>query len=435
VWDRSLLSRVKELGIKVELPPEPVPVKSPEAMQEPDEILNLARHIERMAQALQKTEASYRGIVEDQVDLICRYQPDGKLTFVNGAYARFFAKKRQEFNGLAFAPYEIGLRGQLGNEPVPLTTSFEFPLTDPAGKKFWYHWTNRAITTPEGAVIEYQAVGHDITLRKEAEVALRTAKEAAEQADRAKTEFLAIVSHEVRTPINGVNGFAKLLSETNLSAEQREFVDLICTSGRTLEVLIDDLLDLTKIEAGKAELRATPFAPKKFLDDLCAFFAPKASQSGLALDCRLDPSMPAIVTGDAERLRQILSNLIGNAVKFTEQGGITVDASAVKGDSVPSEPGRKYVTLVFTVRDTGIGIPAEKIDKLFKPFSQVDSSTKRKYGGTGLGLSISKKLCELMGGGITVHSEPGRGSTFTFTVRFEYEKGDSRAPLMPQAAV
>lgn len=429
VWDRTLRQRLRTLQESTRTPfGRETAAAAEEEAGDPDEIIGLARQIERMARSLQTVEANYRGIVEDQLDLICRYRPDGRLTFVNGAYGRFFGKTRPELLNQRFPLYELGLPPRQTDGTLPAMAAFEYALTAADGQRTWHHWTNRAITGRDEEIIEYQAVGHDITLRREAEAALRRAKEAAESADRAKTEFLAVVSHEIRTPINGISGFARLLRETPLTAEQRDCVDMIGASSRTLEALINDILDLSKIEAGKAELKHAPFALAACLQEVCAFFQPKARETGLALVCALSSQVPAIVIGDEPRLRQVLTNLIDNALKFTESGEVRLTLDAEKGEPVPGGALRS-IRLNFAVRDTGIGIPRADLDKLFLPFSQLDTSTTRRRGGTGLGLVISKKLCELMHGAISVDSQPGQGSTFYFSIRAEYEKEDSANPL------
>jgi len=413
------MQRLKNLRTAV-----PVPIEDPTPGEhDHDEIIGLARNIERMAQALQKTEASYRGIVEDQVDLICRYRLDGKLTFVNSAYAQALGRKRSELIGQPFPLYMAG--AAIGDEPY----TFERDLDYPDGRRRWLMWTQRAIRDDSGNTLEYQAVGHDITLRKEAEAALLHAKEAAEAADRAKSEFLAIVSHEIRTPINGVIGFAQILADSSLTPEQREQVAIIKSSGQALEKLIADILDLSKIEAGKIEIESSPFGLHRTIDEVIAFFQPKARAAALTLSANIDPDVPQIVNSDEARLRQILTNLIGNALKFTERGSITIHVSCVRGEPVSQRDTRRALRLFFAVTDTGIGIPADKISKLFKPFSQVDSSSERRRSGTGLGLIISKRLCELMGGSISVESKPGEGTTFRFSLLTDYEKGDTTIPF------
>jgi signal transduction histidine kinase len=251
---------------------------------------------------------------------------------------------------------------------------------------------------------------------------------AAESADRAKSEFLAVVSHEIRTPINDVIGFAKLLRDAGLTPEQREYVDTIQNSGVTLETLITDILDISRIEAGVIELTHAPFSLRDCLNDLEDLFRASARSTGLAFALQIDPGIPQLVNGDQARLRQILVALVGNAFKFTEHGCVTVNVSGVRGEDV-ADSNRRELRLFVTVADTGIGIATDHLPKLFRPFSQVDTSTTCRRGGTGLGLTISKRLCELMGGAISVDSEVGRGSTFRFSVRHDYEKGDSHAPM------
>ena len=418
VWDRTLMQKLRTLRSAAG-----VSEDGEAAEPDHDEIIGLARNIERMAQALQKTEASYRGIVEDQVDLICRYRLDGKLTFVNSAYAQAFARKRNELVGQPFPLFVHG--AAIGDEPY----TFERELSLPDNHRRWFMWTQRAIKDDRGETLEYQGVGHDITLRKEAEAALLHAKEAAEAADRAKSEFLAIVSHEIRTPINGVIGFAQILADSPLSPEQREQVGIIKSSGHALEKLIADILDLSKIEAGKIEIESAPFGLHKSIEETMAFFQLKARTASLALSAKIEPDVPAIVNSDEARLRQILTNLINNALKFTEKGSVTLHVSCTKGEPLSTGDTRRALRLFFAISDTGIGIPADKIQKLFKPFSQVDTSSERRRSGTGLGLIISKRLCELMGGSISVDSKPGEGTTFRFSILTDYEKGDTQPPM------
>lgn len=422
IWDRTILQRVQRLRATAASAPEIPDIESKERDNDPDEIIGLARKIERMAKALQNVEASYRGIVEDQVDLICRYRPDGRLTFANGAYARAFGRKRTELVGSLY-PY---LEHVAVASDAPTGFERELELVD--GQRVWINWTLRAIKDSFGETVEYQAVGHDVTSRREAEAALVRAKEAAEDADRAKSEFLAMVSHEIRTPINGVIGFARMLGDTPLTTAQREHVAMIQSSGHALEKLIADILDLSKIEAGKVEIEHTQFSPQQCVEDVCAFFTDQARSAGLKLDLRLDPGVPIFVNGDQSRVRQILVNLIGNALKFTERGGVTVQLSCSRGEQ--AENGAKRIArLFFAVTDTGVGIPEEKIPLLFQPFTQVDASARRRRDGTGLGLLISKRLCELMGGTISVESRPGEGSTFRFSVLADYQVADLAIPF------
>ncbi len=411
LWDYSVLTRIKALGSQAKAVQTSADVDPEPAGDDVghDEIIGLARQIERMARSLQKVEASYRGIVEDQFDLICRYRPDGTLTFVNGAYCRFYGRKRTELIGQPFAGIATSSKVPWHSDPAVQTYEQE---TKTATGTTWLQWIVREIHDQERRIVEYQAVAHDITARKLAEVALLRAKDAAEAANRAKGEFRAIVSHEIRNPISGVIGFANILGDTHLSEEQKEYVNLIRKSGDSLLFLINDILDFSKIEAGKIDLENEPYSPRTCVQEVVSFFAPKAAASRLTLETKVAPDVPASVVGDVYRLRQILINLVGNAVKFTRTGSVTIHLDAVPADDSPTG-----LLLRFTVVDTGIGLRADQVERLFKPFSQADSSTTRKYGGTGLGLIICKRLTELMGGTIWVESAPGVGSKFFFIVR------------------
>jgi len=267
----------------------------------------------------------------------------------------------------------------------------------------------------------------DITDLKDLQLTLKQAKDVAEQANRAKSEFLANMSHELRTPMNGVVGMAELLSMSELSEEQQDFVAAIKQSGQNLVKIIGDILDLAKIEADKVELEHSTFSLRSTIDLVLSLLHPQAQAKGLIIFNRVEPELPDLFRGDAGRLNQILLNLLGNAVKFTSQGSISITV-------LPGQVTDNRLTLCFSISDTGVGIPHTSLHKLFIPFSQVDSSTTRKFGGTGLGLAISKQLVELMGGTISVESVEGSGSTFFVRLPLELVVDtDTACPPLPSS--
>jgi PAS domain S-box-containing protein len=297
----------------------------------------------------------------------------------------------------------------------------------------------RAIVNPvkrrDGSAACFIVEFEDLTLIKDTEAELREAKERAEAGDRAKGQFLATMSHEVRTPLNGIVGFTSLLLDMPLGPEQREYVQTIRVSAEALVNLTGDILDFARIESGKLTLDPQPCDPRECVEDALDLLAGLAAKKHLEMLHWIDDDVPSVIVADGGRLRQVLVNLVNNAVKFTPLGEIevrvarkTVAAAGEPGAMVlrPDETGT--VELEFSVRDTGVGISREKYDRLFKPFSQVDASTTRRFGGTGLGLVISKTLVEMMDGQISFRSEPDRGSTFTFSIRAPIY-ADGREPL------
>jgi len=309
------------------------------------------------------------------------------------------------------------LSAQLGYQVSGFNAFVELPLIHGSEQREWTHvrkdGTRSRVSmsvTPmravDGHITGYLLIALDISRLKEAEASLLHAKEAAEQASRAKSAFLATMSHEIRTPMNGVIGMAQLLQGTSLSTEQQEYAEIIVSSAESLLIIINDILDFSKVEAGKLELEVLPFELRPLLAGVVGMFLPQARARGIDLRLETDPKLPHWLMGDAARLRQVVVNLLGNAVKFTEHGSISVYVAVQRVDA-------RHAQFVLAVRDTGVGMAPEVVNGLFAPFYQGDSSITRRFGGTGLGLSITRGLVELMGGSIEAQSALGVGSTFT----------------------
>ena len=278
----------------------------------------------------------------------------------------------------------------------------------------------------QGRVVGILGIGRDITARVKVEAEIRAAREAAEAANRAKSDFLANMSHEIRTPMNGVLGMAELLLESRLEPQQRDCAETIRESGKALLTVINDILDFSKVEAGKLELESLDMDVRSGVEEVARLLAIQTHAKGLELEVSCDPELPQVLRGDPNRLRQILLNLGGNAVKFTSRGSVGISIGVVEASA-------EQVLVRFEVRDSGIGIPKDRLESLFKPFTQVDASTTRRFGGTGLGLSIVRRLVDLMDGTCGVQSELGVGSRFWFTARLRRSQAPSKSHVVAPA--
>ncbi len=393
-----------------------------------DAINEMLKKLSEREAALQESEERYRTLVENVNIGVYRVTAGapGRFVQVNPAIVKMFGYESiDEFMRVPVAQTyqdpEKMLKFGRKIERFGVVKDEELRLQRKDGTPIWASATARAQYDADGRIKWIDGVIEDISERKQAEEALCKAKEEAEAANRAKSDFLASMSHEIRTPMHAILGMAELLSETPLTPEQHKYVEVFKNAGENLLSVINDILDLSKVEAGQLELENVDFDLAEIVEKAGEVLAIRAHGKGLELACHILSDVPVDLVGDPIRLRQILLNLVGNAVKFTEQGEIVLAVRTQEPQAFVRE-NAEVVELLFSVSDTGIGIPKEKIDMIFEKFTQVDSSTTRKYGGTGLGLSISKRLVELMGGRIWISSEPGKGTRVFFTARFGIQK-------------
>ncbi|MEZ5775055.1 MAG: ATP-binding protein [Hyphomicrobiaceae bacterium] len=398
---------------------------------EPHLVGPLAERLERgleslkdMQWELRENEARYRDLLDSQQDVILRRDGEGRLTFVNNAFCKAFDVEAAHVLGRVFRPVHIE-----GAEPDP-----DFPRAGERRRTYlerietssgarWFAWEDYAIPGDRPSSVEIQTVGRDVTEQREAEAQLQEARDQSEAANRAKSRFLAVMSHEIRTPMNGIMGMTSLLLDTELTPEQGTYARAIKQSAKTLLSLIDEILDFSKIEAGRVSLAEAPFALDEVVQGVVELLAPRCHDKGLEIAWAIDPALPRRLIGDEVRIRQILINLVGNAIKFTDQGGVGVEVTGAR----TGEPGAGHCALTITVRDTGIGLSESDRRRVFGEFVQADSTSARRHGGTGLGLAISHRLAQAMSGDIVVESTPGAGAVFTVTLKL---KAQDRSPSL-----
>ena len=381
---------------------------------------------------IRENETRYRDLLDNQADVILRRDAEGRLTFVNQAFCRVFGRERAAVLGQPFRP-----RVFAGDKASPLAPGaairhqrYVQEIETAAGLR-WFEWEEHAVPAGDGAAAEVQSLGRDITETRRIQAQLTEARRQAEAANRAKSRFLAAMSHEIRTPMNGILGMTGLLGETELSAEQQTYTRAIDRSARTLLTLIDEILDFSKIEADKLVLKSEPLSIEDSVQGVVELLAPKAYQKGIDIAWAIDPAVPRNLLGDEVRLRQIVTNLVGNALKFTDTGGVLVTVGRLADAARPLTGDE--VAVAITVEDSGIGIAPDALPFLFHEFEQAEAAVRRRLGGTGLGLAISRRLAQAMAGDIFVASEPGKGSTFTAVARLRRASGQAPAapPAMP----
>jgi two-component system sensor histidine kinase/response regulator len=387
----------------------------------------------RLEEALRASEERYRFLIRSIPQKIFTADANGDVDYLNQQWTEFAGLSFDQLKGWGWTqiihPEDVEENVRRSRHAIATGEPFqlEHRVRRADGVYRWHLSRAVALRDAQGRVLMWFGSNTDIDDQKQTAEAFKQAKEAAEAANRAKDEFLANVSHEIRTPMNAILGMTELALDTPLTEDQRQCLRTVKSAADNLLGIINDLLDFAKIAAGKLELVPDDFSLRAAVGDTLRALATRAHKKGLELACNVQPEVPDALVGDAARLRQVLLNLVGNAIKFTENGEVVVRVEA-SGDPIPEEGAAggpaggpaltAEVGLRFTVTDTGIGIPPDKQERIFRAFEQEDTSTTRKYGGTGLGLTIAARLVALMGGEITVDSAPGRGSTFAFTARF-----------------
>ncbi|RWB61311.1 PAS domain-containing sensor histidine kinase [Mesorhizobium sp.] len=358
---------------------------------------------------MQESEERFRGLIDALGDLVVHRDRDGHIVYANKVFASLVDVDQRNLAGktLSELGIDVGIVPDAAFSDHECLSSTDVAIRTPNGPR-WFSWIELSVRDRDTGAVSHRAIARDITARKRAESSLITARERAEYASQAKSRFLATVSHEIRTPMNGIMGMAKLLADTDLSPEQRTYVGAVSTSASALLALIEDLLDYSKIEAGRFDPEPQPTSLREIADNIIELMAAKAFSKNIGLGCHVEPDVPQMITADPGRVRQVLLNLIGNAVKFTDAGGVLLTVARARTESTDR--------ICFTIADTGPGLREEDMERIFEEFEQSDGTSTRVHGGAGLGLAISKRLVNAMGGTVSVSSRLGEGSEFVFDI-------------------
>lgn len=354
---------------------------------------------------LQESEERLRGLIDALGDLVVHRDRDGRIVYANRIFADLFECEARSLSGktLDELGIDIGQLPDAGLSGNDVLSSRDVPI-ETAGGTRWFSWVELSVRDDTTGIVSHRAIARDMTARKQAETGLIAQRERAEVANQAKSRFLATVSHEIRTPMNGIMGLAKLLVDTELTPEQRTYVESVSTSANSLMALIEDLLDFSKIEAGRLDFEVQSVSPRELVNNVVELLASRAYAKGIGLGCYISPDVPATIESDPGRLRQVLINLAGNAIKFTDIGGVLVSVAICKSGEGD--------TIRFSISDTGPGMAESDLMRIFGEFEQADDTSTREHGGAGLGLAISKRIVTVMHGEISVESTHGRGSVF-----------------------
>ncbi|NGN43287.1 response regulator [Mesorhizobium sp. CGMCC 1.15528] len=358
---------------------------------------------------LQESEERFHGLIDALGDLVVHRDREGHIVYANKVFAELIGSDLRKISGhtLSELGIEVGIVPDAAFSDGECLSSTDVAIRAPGGPR-WFSWIELSVRDKETGTVSHRAIARDITARKRAETALINARERAEYASQAKSRFLATVSHEIRTPMNGIMGMAKLLADTGLTPEQRTYVGAVSTSASALLALIEDLLDYSKIEAGRFDPEPQPMSPRDIADNVVELLASRAFAKNIGLGCHVAPEVPQMITADPGRVRQVLLNLIGNAIKFTDAGGVLVTVTRVTDENSDM--------IRFSIADSGQGLRKGDMERIFDEFEQADGTSTRTHGGAGLGLAISKRIVQSMGGAISVESSYGKGSEFSFTI-------------------